>query len=159
MFKLNHLVIYLSFTVGLLLLILPLPDWIRTYRPDWLALILIYWSMALPKYVGLWTALIIGLLADSLLGTLLGQHALALVIITYLNLNLYLRIRVLSLIQQSVYVFGLLLISQIIVFWMDGIMGLKIPVQAVFVAPFIGALLWPFVFIILRDIRRKALLN
>jgi len=159
MFKLNHLVIYLSFTVGLLLLILPLPDWIRTYRPDWLALILIYWSMALPKYVGLWTALIIGLLADSLLGTLLGQHALALVIITYLNLNLYLRIRVLSLIQQSVYVFGLLLISQIIVFWMDGIMGLKIPVQAVFVAPFIGALLWPCVFIILRDIRRKALLN
>ena len=38
-------------------------------------------------------------------------------------------------------------------------MGLTIPVQAVFVAPFIGALLWPFVFIILRDIRRKAMLN
>ena len=159
MLKLKHLVIYLSFIVGLLLLILPLPDWVWHYRPDWLALILIYWSMALPKYVGLWTALIIGLLADSLLGTLLGQHSLALVIITYLNLNLYQRIRVLSLVQQSVYVFGLLLINQIIVFWMDGVMGLTIPVQTVFVAPFIGALLWPFVFIILRDIRRKAMLN
>ncbi|MFT5549359.1 MAG: rod shape-determining protein MreD [Candidatus Azotimanducaceae bacterium] len=159
MFKLYHLIIYLSFAIGLLLLILPLPDGIRIYRPDWLALIIIYWSMALPKYVGLWTALIIGLFVDSLLGTLLGQHALALVVITYLNLNLHLRIRVLSLVQQSVYVFGLLLINQTIIFWIDGITGLTIPVQALFGAPLIGALLWPCVFIILRDIRRKAMFN
>ena len=101
MFKLRYLVIYLTFLVGMILLILPLPDWVRIYRPDWVALILIYWSMALPKRVGLWSALIIGLLVDSLLGTLLGQHALALVVITYLNLNVYLRIRVLSLVQQK----------------------------------------------------------
>jgi rod shape-determining protein MreD len=107
----------------------------------------------------LWKALVIGLFVDSLLGTLLGQHALALVVITYLNLNLYLRIRVLSLVQQSVYVFGLLLISQVIIFWVDGIMGLTIPVQAVLLAPLIGALMWPCVFIILRDIRRKAMFN
>lgn len=157
--RLRYLVIYLSFIVGLILLILPLPDWVRIYRPDWVALILIYWSMALPKRVGLWSALIIGLLADSLLGTLLGQHALALVVITYLNLNVYLRIRVLSLAQQSLYVFSLLVISQLIIAWMDGIMGLTVPVQAIFGAPFVGMLMWPWAFVILRDIRRKAALS
>lgn len=159
MLKLRYLVIYLTFIVGMILLILPLPDFVRIYRPDWVALILIYWSMALPKRVGLWSALIIGLLVDSLLGTLLGQHALALVVITYLNLNVYLRIRVLSLAQQSLYVFSLLVISQIIIAWMDGIMGLTVPVQAIVGAPFIGMLMWPWAFVILRDIRRKAALS
>ena len=60
MHKLNYFFIYLSFMVGMMLLILPLPDWARIYRPDWVALILIYWSMALPKYVGLFTAFITG---------------------------------------------------------------------------------------------------
>jgi len=157
--KFRYLVIPISFIVGMILLILPLPEWFRIYRPDWLALILIYWSMALPKRVGLWSAFIIGLLADSLLGTLLGHHALALVVITYFNLNFYLRIRVLSLAQQSVYVFGLLVISQFIISWMNGIMGLTIPVQAVFGAPLIGMLMWPLIFVILRDIRRKVMLS
>lgn len=157
--KLRYLAIYLSFIGAMILLILPLPDWVRIYRPDWVVLILIYWSMALPKRVGLWTALIIGLFVDSLLGTLLGQHALALVVITYLNLNVYLRIRVLSLPQQSFYVFSLLVISQLIISWMNGIMGLTVPIQAVFGAPFIGMLMWPLAFVILRDIRRKAMLS
>jgi rod shape-determining protein MreD len=159
MLNLRFLVIYLSILVGLILLILPLPDWVQMYRPDWIALILIYWSMALPKRVGLWTALITGLLADSLQGTLLGQHALALVVIVYINLNVYLRIRVLSLVQQALYVFSLLVISQLIITWVDGMMGLPIPVQAIFSAPFIGMLLWPWVFAILRDIRRKSTLR
>jgi rod shape-determining protein MreD len=106
--------------------------------------------------VGLWTALIIGLLIDSLQGTLLGQHALALVVITYLNLNVYMRVRVWSLAQQSLYVFGLLVINQLIISWMDGIMGLPVPVQAAFGGPFIGMLMWPWAFLILRNIRRKA---
>ncbi|MFT4607198.1 MAG: rod shape-determining protein MreD [Urechidicola sp.] len=157
--KLLYLVIPLSFIVGMILLILPLPDWVKIYRPDWVALILIYWSMALPKRVGLWSAFIVGLLVDTLLGTLLGHHALALVVITYLNLNVYLRIRVLSLPQQSFYVFSLLVISQLIISWMNGIMGLTVPIQAVFGAPFIGMLMWPLAFVILRDIRRKAMLS
>lgn len=156
MYKLRFLVVYLSIIVGLILQILPLPDWVQIYRPDWVALILIYWSMALPNRVGLWTALITGLLADSLQGTLLGQHALALVVIVYLNLNVYLRIRVLSLVQQALYVFSLLVISQLIIIWVDGMLGLLIPTQAFFSAPLIGMFLWPWVFAILRDLRRKA---
>jgi rod shape-determining protein MreD len=159
MVNIRFLAIYLSLLLGLILMILPLPDWVQAYRPNWVALILIYWSMALPNKVGLWFALFTGLLVDTLHGTLLGQHALSLVIIIYINLNLYMRIRVLSLPQQSFYVFSLLFISQVIVAWVEGIMGRPTPLSAFLSAPVVGMLIWPWAFVILRDIRRKAMLG
>ena len=159
MSKLRYLVIYLSLVVALILTILPLPDWAQIYRPNWVALALIYWSMALPKRVGLWFAFLTGLILDTSQGTLLGQHTLALVVVIFINMNFYQRIRVLALAQQSLYVFVLLLINQFIVAWVEGIMGRPTPILTFFGAPFIGMLIWPWVFVVLRDIRRKAILR
>ena len=157
--KLRFLVIYLSLVVALILTILPLPDWVQIYRPNWVALVLIYWSMALPKRVGLWFAFFTGIILDTSQGTLLGQHTLALVLIIFINMNFYQRIRVLALAQQSIYVFVLLLINQLIIAWIEGIMGRPTPILTFFGAPFIGMLIWPWVFVVLRDIRRKAILR
>ncbi len=159
MFKLRYSVIYLSLIAGIILMILPLPESVKTYRPDWVALILIYWSMALPKRVGLLAASIAGLLVDVSQGTLLGQHALALVIIIFINQNFYQRIRVLSLVQQALYVFLLLFINQIVTVWVEGFLGRPTPFHAFLGAPVIGMLIWPWVFVTLRDIRRKAHLS
>lgn len=156
---LRNLVIYLSLLVALVLMILPLPDWAQIYRPNWMALVLIYWSMALPKRVGLWFAFFSGIILDTSLGTLLGQHTLALVVIVSLNLNFYQRIRVLALIQQAFYVFVLLLVNQVIVAWVEGVLGRATPLLAFFSGPFIGMLIWPWLFVVLRDIRRKALVR
>jgi len=159
MSQLKYLVIFLSLLVALVLMILPLPEWAQIYRPNWIALTLIYWSMALPKRVGLWYAFFTGIILDTSLGTLLGQHTLPLIIIIYINLNLYLRIRVLALAQQAIYIFVLLLIDQVIVAWVEGILGRPTPVLTFLAAPFIGMLIWPWVFVVLRDIRRKALMR
>lgn len=159
MINLRYMVIYLSLVAGLILMILPLPDWVQAYRPNWVALTLIYWSMALPRKVGLLYAFFTGLLVDTLLGTLLGEHALALVIIMYVNMNLYQRIRVLSLSQQSVYIFTLLFIYQLVISWVEGVMGRSTPLSLYLGAPVISTLIWPWVFVILRDIRRKSMLS
>jgi rod shape-determining protein MreD len=159
MSQLKYLVIYASLVVALILMILPLPDWAQLYRPNWMALVLIYWSMALPKRVGLWFAFFSGIVLDTSMGTLLGQHTLALVVIIFLNLNFYQRIRVLVLAQQAIYVFALLLINQVVVAWVEGILGRPTPLSAYFGAPLVGMLIWPWVFVILRDIRRKAMLS
>ncbi len=153
------MVIYLSLVLGIVLMILPLPDWAQIYRPNWVALVLIYWSMALPKRVGLWFAFFTGLVLDSAQGTLLGQHALALVIVVYFNLNFYQQVRVLALVQQAIYVFSLLLINQVVLAWVEGILGRSTPLLAFFAAPLIGMLIWPWVFVMLRDVRRKAILG
>jgi len=159
MSSLRFLVIYLSLVVAMVLMILPLPDWVQIYRPNWVALVLIYWSMALPKRVGLWFAFFSGIILDVSQGTLLGQHTLALVLVIYFNMNFYQRIRVLALAQQAIYVFVLLLVNQLIVAWVEGIMGRPTPFLAFVGAPFVGMLIWPWVFVVLRDIRRKAMLR
>ena len=159
MSQLKYLVIYASLVVALILMILPLPDWAQLYRPNWVALVLIYWSMALPKRVGLWFAFFCGIVLDTSLGTLLGQHAMGLVIIIFLNMNFHQRIRVLALAQQAIYVFALLLINHAVIAWVEGMMGRQTPLLAFFGAPLVGMLIWPWVFVILRDIRRKTLLR
>ena len=159
MLHLRYLVIPASLVIALILMILPLPDWAQIYRPNWMALVLIYWSMALPGRVGLWFAFFSGIVLDTSLGTILGQHTLALVVVVYFNMNFYQRIRVLALAQQAIYVFALLLINQVVVAWVEGIMGRPTPLMAYFGAPLVGMVIWPWVFVILRDIRRKALLR
>ena len=159
MSQLKFLVIYLTLLVALVLMILPLPDWAQIYRPNWMALVLIYWSMALPQRVGLLFAFFSGIILDTSLGTLLGQHTLALVMIIAINMNFYQRIRVLALAQQAIYIFVLLLLNQVVVAWVEGFLGRSTPLLAFFGAPFIGMLIWPWVFVILRDIRRKAILR
>lgn len=157
MLQLKVLVVYLSLLVALVLMIVPLPDWAQIYRPNWVALALIYWSMALPKRVGLWVAFFTGIILDTSLGTLLGQHTLALVVIIFINMSFYQRIRVLAMVQQAIYVFVLLLINQVVVVWIEGVLGRSTPLLAFFSAPLVGMLIWPWVFVVLRDARRKAL--
>ena len=159
MIAFNFLVIPLSLVLGLVLMMIPLPEWSQIYRPDWVALILIYWSMAMPNRVGLWYAFITGLFVDVSQGTLLGQHSLALVIIIFINLNFHQRIRVLPLSRQALYVLGLLMIDQVTVVWIEGIMQRDPEVMAFFAAPLIGMAIWPWVFLALRDIRRKTQLR
>ena len=113
----------------------------------------------MPDRVGLWFAFLAGILLDVLLGTLFGQHTLALVIVVFMNIKSYQRVRVLALPQQAIYVFVLLLISQAVVTWIEGIMGRPPPLAAFFGSPVIGMLMWPWVFVMLRDIRRKTMLS
>jgi rod shape-determining protein MreD len=155
MISFNILVIPLSLILGLVMLILPLPIEAQLYRPDWVALILIYWNMALPNRVGLWTAFLTGLFVDVAQGTLLGQHSLALVIIIFINMNFLLQVRVLSLGRQAFYVFTLLLIDQFTVVWIEGVLHREPEFMAYLGAPLTGMAIWPWIFIVLRDIRRK----
>jgi|APFre7841882590_1041340.scaffolds.fasta_scaffold02675_2 rod shape-determining protein MreD len=148
-------VILLSFIIALLLASIPLPTWVDRFRPDWLSLVLIYWCMALPGRVGIATGWFWGLLLDAAKGTLLGQHALALAVVAFLTLKAHRRIRVFPLWQQALSVLLILLINQVLVIWINGIIGYP-PHNWWFLAPAVGGmLLWPWVFIILRDLRRR----
>ena len=96
----NGWMIWLTFAIGLLLSISPMPQFMEILRPLWLALLLAFWALYMPHKVGMVTAFCLGLAEDVLYGTLLGQNALTLTLITFLVLSLQQRLRVFPMWQQ-----------------------------------------------------------
>ena len=146
--------ILLTLLIGFTLDMIRLPQWLESFSPEWLALILIYWSMALPHRVGVGTAWLLGLLVDAAQGVVLGQHALGLSVVVFMTLKVHRQVRVLPLWQQALSILLFLLVQRLLVFWINGMVGY--PSQNWwFLAPVIGSVLvWPIVFIVLRDLRR-----
>jgi rod shape-determining protein MreD len=134
--------------------IIPLPVNLETARPEWVALVLIYWCMAIPERIGVGYGWIVGLLLDVLKGSLLGQHALALAVVAYITLKLYRRMRVFPLWQQSMVILFMLILHQLLILWFDGIVGNPEKNWLYWLASLTGMLLWPGVFLVLRGTRR-----
>jgi len=147
-------IIFISFALALLLTMLPLPSWAQIFRPEWVTLVLIYWCMALPSRISIGWAWAAGIMLDVTLGNLLGLHALSLTIVAFLTIKLYQRIRVYPLGQQALAVLILVAMSQLLTLWILGIIG-STPGSWTYWLPSISsAILWPWLFVILRGARR-----
>ena len=148
------MVILITFIIALLLTIIPLPDWLRYVRPDWVGLVLIYWCLALPERVGVGTGWVTGLLVDLLTGTLLGQHALSLTIVAWLTLKFHQRMRLFPVLQQAVTVMVLLIVHQLLALWISRVIGRPAAPWYVWMPAITGMLIWPPIFSMLRGLRR-----
>lgn len=148
-------VILITLGTALVLTILPLPQWATGFRPQWMALTLIYWALVLPTRVGIFWAWGAGLVLDVTTGTVLGQHALSLSVPVYLVLELHRRIRVFPLPQQAASVWVLLLVERLLALWVHGATGQPIPTIKYWIPTFVSMLLWPWVFILLRNLSRR----
>lgn len=146
----------LTIIAAFMLAIMPLPGWAIELRPDWVTLVLIYWAMALPERIGVTIAWLAGLMLDVSHGSVMGQHALGLVVVIWIVNMQHQRLRVSSLLQQAIIVFFLLFLKQLLVLWVNGIMGRSPDSWLYFMPSLTSAMLWPWVYIILRDIRRKS---
>jgi len=149
------IVIILSFIAAYMLTAMPLPVWAADWRPAWVTIVLIYWCLALPERVNIGVAWVLGLFLDVQQGTVFGQHALSLIIIAYIIVVSHQRIRVFPLTQQALLVCVLILLSQLLMLWIRGMTGVT-PQSWTYWAPAISSMIiWPWLFIILRDLRRK----
>lgn len=144
-----------SFLLALLLSILPLPTWLKFIWPAWLPLILIYWVIALPHRISLGIAWLLGLLLDSLYGSLLGEHAMALAIITYIADHFHRQIRMFPVLQQAVSIFFLILAYQTLLVWMQGMLGLFENFYLFWLSALTSMLLWPWLYVLLRGLRQR----
>ena len=150
----NWVVPAISLVLTLVLGVLPLPDVVEPLRPDWVAVVLLYWSLMAPRKFSLLTAFWMGLAIDTLSGALLGQNALALLVIVYLADKFHLRLRVFPVSQLAITVFVLLCLYEFILFWIDGIAGRNVPLIERWVPPFTGTLVWlAMTFVFHRDQR------
>ncbi len=133
----------LSALVALALAVVPLPPAVDPFRPDFLVLVVFYWSIESPRAGGLALAFGAGLALDVMRGVVLGQHALALTLMAAWATHLRLRLRVFSMVSQSLTIFALLSGYQFVLFWIDGATGNPVTTFSRWLAPGIGGLIWP----------------
>jgi rod shape-determining protein MreD len=151
----RRLPVLLSFVFGLMLTIMPLPDSIDAFRPDWIAMLVIFWAMQLPRTWNVGTAWIAGIILDVSQGTLLGQHALALCCVAFMTVRFHLLMRVFPIVQLTATVFPILAIYQFLLFWINGVAGVNAP-SVVYWGPVIsGTILWPIVMSVLSGMRYR----
>ena len=152
----GRLPVIVTIIAAIMLTVLPLPDWAEAFRPDWVALTLIYWAMMLPRTWSVGSAWIIGIVLDVAQGTILGQHALALCFITFMTVRFHLLMRVFPMQQLTATVFAILTLYQFLLFWINGVAGVDVPLVDYWGPVISGTILWPFVMTLLSGVRVRA---
>jgi rod shape-determining protein MreD len=143
--RIRRLPMVLSSLGALALAVIPLPSILEAFRPDFLVLVVLYWSIESPRAGGLTLAFMGGLALDVIHGVVLGQHALALTLMAGWATHLRLRLRVFSMLSQCLTIFAFLTGYQFVLFWVDGATGNPVTTFGRWIAPVIGALLWPLI--------------
>lgn len=148
-------VILASLLFAAVLAVIPLTRALLWWRPEWILLVLVYWTIALPHRVGLVTALIVGLFVDVMEGAVIGQNMLSLSMVVTLAGLMYQRLRVFTLVQQSSVIFLLAGLHQLITQWLQGLQGGAVPGFGFLFPALSTALLWPLLMPLLRELRRS----
>jgi rod shape-determining protein MreD len=152
----SNWLVYGSFFFALLFAIIPLPEMINPARPYLLALLVVYWIMEAPTKVGMGKAFIFGLLADLGSASLLGEQALRLVVIAFLVQRFRARLRFFPLWQQAGAI-GLLLVNdRVIAALVHWIVGAPQPGWTSWLAPLLGTVLWPWLYVLIDMARLRA---
>ena len=149
----NGWILPVSIVIALLLGLLPLPLSLQPLRPYWLALILAYWVIEAPDSAGLGFAFIVGLIADLMFGSLLGEQALRLVMMTFILQRFRARLRFFPLSQQALAIGVLLINDRVVASAVHLVLGEPTLPWSYWWAPLLGMLLWPPLFLLLDALR------
>jgi rod shape-determining protein MreD len=142
--------IVFTLVAGLLANLVPLSGVALALRPDFLALVLLYWCIQSPRYVGVGVAWCVGIVMDVGDGTLFGQHAFAYAFLAYAAEYFRRRVLRFPLWQQAAQVAVLLFLCAALVLLIRFVGGAPLPRWSYAAPPFVGALLWPVISVVLQ---------
>ncbi|OQX38350.1 MAG: rod shape-determining protein MreD [Oceanospirillales bacterium LUC14_002_19_P2] len=151
----HHWLVWLTLLLAAVLSIIPLPPWLSLARPAWMAMAVMFWLLVLPQNYGVFFAWCIGLLMDVMLGVVLGQNAIAMLILAMATHKSYRRLRLYPLWQQTFMVLVIIGLYQLICLWINSAIG-HIQPSLIYVLPAVtSALLWPWLSLLLHSLRRR----
>ncbi len=152
--------ILLSLAVAMLLSVVHLPEWwpqwLGWLRPNWVALTVFFWVLAVPHRFGLVTAWFFGLLVDVLQAEPLGLNAVVLSVLTYVTWSIYERVRMFPALQQAIVLFMLLLFAELLRMLCYMLLQSGEASGGFVVVAAASALLWPIVRRLLSSVQRGA---
>jgi rod shape-determining protein MreD len=134
--------IFFSLLGAYMLSMLPWSGRALLSRPDFVLIVLIFWTAHEPRAIGQGMAFSIGLLMDVSDSMLLGQHAFAYVVAVFGTQVLRVRILSFHLPEQTLHVLGLTLMASLVMLLLNLLLGADFPGLAWFVSPVLTALCW-----------------
>jgi len=146
----NGLVIVITLVIAMILMLLPLPDMARYFRPEWVVLTLVYWAMALPHRVSIGIGWLVGLLMDVMMGGTLGIMAFSYAFAVYLIARFHLQLRQYPMWQQALTIFSVVVVVHLI----SVITSRAESTWLIWMPVLTSTILWPVMFAVLRKIRR-----
>ena len=138
-----YLVMALSFFVALILSVYPLPMDMRWWRPEFVLVVAIYWIFFMPLTVSFTLLCVLGLFQDLLEAVPFGQHSLGLVIVAYICILSYQRVRNFSIWRQAAWIFVLVGVAQLTDNWVQGMAGRPLSGIQFLYPALTSALIWP----------------
>ena len=152
--------IALTFIAATLLAIVPVPEWALYFRPEWVAMVLVFWVINQPERVGIGIAWLVGIMLDAMTGSLFGLHALGLALVAYLTLRIRLRLRLYAIFQQASSLLVIIGLQLLLLQWLQILFDMPRGASLIFLAPALtSALFWPLVWTLLGGLVRSLDLN
>ncbi|HBV77202.1 MULTISPECIES: rod shape-determining protein MreD [Vibrio] len=151
----TKLIIWISFIIALILQAVPWPGPLEMMRPTWTILITCYWILALPHRVNVGSALILGLMWDLVIGTTLGVHGIVMSVVAYIVALNFQMLRNMALWQQAVLIGLISILGEFLEFFGEFILKDVEFNPHLLWAGAVNCILWPWMFLLLRRVRRR----
>ncbi len=144
----------ISCFVAFTLMLVRVPDWLSSFWPDWIALVIVYWALYAPHNIGPKAGFVIGTMLEVLMAKTFGVLSLALAVLVFLVNLSHLQLRVSSRWQRVFLVILFVAIFKLINLWFEGMVGGdRLTAQDWY--SLLGDLaVWPFLTIVLDELRR-----
>ena len=149
----------LSIFIALVLTVLPVPQVVFYFWPDWIPLVMFYWALTDSERIGPWVGFAVGTLMEVVFVRSFGVLGLGMATMVFAVNRIHLQLRVLSVWQQMLVVGIFIGIFKLITGWIYGmISGFTLNAED-FYSLIGGMVTWPFLFILLQELRRSTRLN
>ena len=132
----------LSILLGIIFTLIPLPPVWDDFRPEWVGMLILYWTLYSPKSFGIISAWIVGLVVDVLTGSLLGQHALGYILLSYMALSVTQQYPMFSVLQQLIVIFISMSVYLAAMMWIVALSGTAPDASNLWYPIFLTVLLW-----------------
>lgn len=123
--------------------------------PDVLAVTLVFWNVHQPRRVGVGWAFLFGLLLDVHEGALLGQHALAYTLLSFVAITIHRRLLWFGILEQALQIVPLFFAAHLVSLVVRLAAGGMFPGWWLLLAPLFEALLWPLATVLLLAPQRR----
>ena len=147
---------FIAFTLALALAFNMLPLGRQPAMPDLLAMALVFWNVHQPRRVGVGLAFVFGLLMDVHQGALLGQHALAYTLLSFIAISIHRRLLWFGVVEQALQILPLFIAAHALSLLVRLLAGDMFPGWWLLLAPIFEALLWPVVSVLLMAPQLRA---